>query len=1246
MQNNSDSGMNTILIVDDIFENLYLLRVIFEKSGFKVLEAGDGKEGLEVLSKNDVDLIISDILMPVMDGYMFCQACKKQEDYKDIPFVFYTSTYTEKLDEDLAIKLGAAKFLRKPTDYDRMVSIVEDILKGKTAKSKAVIQNDFSEKEVLKFYSKRLISKLEQKNLDLEKEVLERKKIEQLLIHENEILDLLAINTPLEKVFNKLLLNFESINPKSLGSISLLDDNGIHLHTKAAPSLPKKYFEAVKTVVIGKSVGSCGTAAYSKKPVIVSDISEDRLWKDYKDIALGFNLKSCWSLPILSNDNDVLGTFAIYSNSISTPTLKDINELNSAVSLAKIAIEKSRVAIEIKKKDESYKSLVNQAIDAIITYDFDGTIFDFNKAAYLMLGYTKKEFLKIRLQDFLVGNIIRDKKVYRNILDGKAVVFERQLVCKDGTMIEGEISAKIDKEGKVVSIVRDVTERHKILKAIKKEKEFSSGLLESMHEGLYTIDLESTIISVNPSFCKMTGFTEKELLGVKRPYPFSPPEFALSNNKLYKLLTENKNESSYEHIYVRKNGERFPVQIIVSRINDENGNKIANFATIQDITKRKKAEVELRLSKEFNEKLIMSMQEGLLIAGLDTKIILVNDSLCKITGYSKTELLKYEHPYPFWQKEDHEEVLNSYTEVALEKAKEFYFDLIKKTGEIIKASFFTGTIKNNKEEVIAVYATVKDISEEEKAKQLLIDKEKISNQKKKVILELARLVGEDLEISLKKITELASKTLQVERVSIWSFNEDNSAVVCENQYTLNKGCIDDNYKMNYSDNPNYFEALKSNQSILIKDAVNDELTKPFAASYLIPNNISSLMDVFVHSANGSYGIICFAHVGDNLRDWTAEELEFATSIASIVSLMVESTERKHAEKQLVAANSELSEANNELNVLREKLEQENVYLRNELDLVFNYEEMVYGSAAFGNVLTEIEKVAPTDATVLLLGESGTGKELLARATHNISHRNNHPLIKVNCSAIPRELFESELFGHKKGSFTGAFNDKIGKFELADNGTLFLDEIGELPLDMQPKILRFLQEGEIEVVGGTSVKKLNVRVIAATNRNLKEQIEKKEFREDLYFRLNVFPIVIPPLNKRIDDIPLLVEHFVDKFNKAYGKNIKYITDEAMNKLKSYDWPGNIRELENLIERASILSSDETLLIPGFESSNQKAKSINSKDLSLDTAQRNHILQVLEQCSWKITGAQGAAELLKLKPSTLRDRMSKLNLKKTI
>jgi len=575
-----------------------------------------------------------------------------------------------------------------------------------------------------------------------------------------------------------------------------------------------------------------------------------------------------------------------------------------------------------------------------------------------------------------------------------------------------------------------------------------------------------------------------------------------------------------------------------------------------------------------------------------------------------------------------------------------HFELVKKSVEKFLASFSTGNIKNDKGEVIALFGTMKDITEEDKVKKTLEDIAVKSIQKKDVILELSSLVGSDYHKSLRRITALSATTLNVARVGVWKFIEGKTGIICEKLYVVKTDKYEEGILLTRNDNPNYFDALAENLTIDIEDAVNNEITKGFAKNYLIPFGISSMLDVFIQGDEGAYGVICFEHIGKP-RIWTADDQEFATSIASIVSLMVESTQRKVAENKIVKANKQLTEANKELSSLRIQLENENVYLRNELDLVFNYEEMVYGSAAFSDVLNDVEKVAPTNATVLLLGESGTGKELLARAIHNISSRNKKPLIKVNCAAIPRELIESELFGHKKGSFTGAFNDKVGKFELADQGTLFLDEIGELPLDMQPKILRFLQEGEIEVVGGIGLKKLDVRVIAATNRNLKEEIEKKQFREDLYFRLNVFPIETPPLRKRIDDIPLLVEHFIDKFNKAYAHDIKYIPEDSMNQLKSYSWPGNIRELENLIERASILSTNETLFIPGFESKTQNSKSpIKSKSLSLDLVQRNYILKILEQCNWKISGPNGAAVMLDLKPSTLRDKMAKLDISKLL
>lgn len=833
----------TILIVDDTYENLYLLRVILEEAGFGVIEANDGSEGLKKLYENSaVDLIISDILMPIMDGYLFCQACKKEKLFKNIPFVFYTSTYTEKLDEDFALTLGAVKFLRKPIDHDEVLFTVNEIIYSENNqaefKEKKQIKSNknetISDGEVLRLYSERLIHKLEQKSLDLGNEVIERKK----------------------------------------------------------------------------------------------------------------------------------------------------------------------------------------------------------------------------------------------------------------------------------------------------------------------------------------------------------------------------------------------------------------------------AEIDLKLAKEFTDQLIMSMQEGLLIVNLKGEIIMINNSTCDMLGYSKEELIGHNYPYPFAKKEDFEEISKISQKVAIGKSPYFKLEFIRKNGEKFWASFLAGNIKDDKGEVIALYGTMKDVSDEEKAKKLLEENAAKSNQKKNVILELTALVGSDYENALRKITTLSAQTLNVARVGVWIFNDVKNEIVCKILFDVKNQNFESGVVLKERQNPKYFDSIFKNKIISIDDALKDKVTESFTEKYLTPLGISSMMDVVIQVSNDLYGILCFEHVGSK-RVWSKDEEEFATSIANLVSLMVESTERKLAESEAVIANEKLTNANKELNILKKQLEQENVYLRNELDLVFNYEEMVYSSVVFSNVLTEVEKVAPTTATVLLLGESGTGKELLARAIHNTSLRNNKPLIKVNCSAIPRELIESELFGHKKGSFTGAFNDKIGKFELADGGTLFLDEIGELPLDMQPKLLRFLQEGEIEVVGGTVIKKLDVRVIAATNKKLKEEIENKRFREDLFFRLNVFPINVPSLKKRKEDIPLLVEHFTNKFNNAYSKNIKFISDEAMDKLKDYDWPGNIRELENLIERASILSNNETLIIPGFESDIQKSKvSIKeqNENVSLEAIQRKHILNILEQCKWKISGANSASILLDLRPSTLRDKMKKLGIKK--
>ena len=329
---------------------------------------------------------------------------------------------------------------------------------------------------------------------------------------------------------------------------------------------------------------------------------------------------------------------------------------------------------------------------------------------------------------------------------------------------------------------------------------------------------------------------------------------------------------------------------------------------------------------------------------------------------------------------------------------------------------------------------------------------------------------------------------------------------------------------------------------------------------------------------------------------------------------------------------------------QERLKAQNQYLREEIKLANNFAEIISTGKSFNKVLQQIEQVASTDATVLIMGESGTGKELIARAVHNISNRNKKPLVKVNCATLPANLIESELFGHERGAFTGAMERKIGRFELADGGTIFLDEIGELPLELQAKFLRVLQEGEFERLGNPRTMKVNVRVVAATNRNLETAIQKKEFREDLYYKLNVFPIICPPLRDRKEDIPMLVNHFCKKYEGRIGKKITAIPDRVMDTLIEYDWPGNIRELENIIERGLILSRDNQLQFGEWLPMNKTAKGDTTPTVSqtLEDAEKSHILTTLQKTNWKVSGENGAAKLLGLNPTTLEAKMKKLGI----
>jgi formate hydrogenlyase transcriptional activator len=357
-----------------------------------------------------------------------------------------------------------------------------------------------------------------------------------------------------------------------------------------------------------------------------------------------------------------------------------------------------------------------------------------------------------------------------------------------------------------------------------------------------------------------------------------------------------------------------------------------------------------------------------------------------------------------------------------------------------------------------------------------------------------------------------------------------------------------------------------------------------------------------------------------------EDVEFLRQVANQIAITVENT----------LAYGEIQE-------LKDKLAQEKLYLQDEVCSELNFKEIVGKSVVLRRVLMQVEIVAPTDSTVLIYGETGTGKELIARAIHTLSPRRSNAFVKLNCAAIPTGLLESELFGHEKGAFTGAIAQRVGRFELADRGTVFLDEIGEVPLDLQTKLLRVLQEREFERLGSTRTMRTDTRLIAATNRDLSAMLAEQKFRSDLFYRLNVFPVRVPALRERAEDIPLLVRHFVQHFARRMKRTIETIPSETMEALSRYSWPGNIRELQNLIERAVILSPGPVLQVPlGDLDSRTTPGQVNGKHRTLEEAERAHILATLKETRWVLSGPNGAAIRLGMNRSTLQFRMKKLSI----
>ncbi len=388
------------------------------------------------------------------------------------------------------------------------------------------------------------------------------------------------------------------------------------------------------------------------------------------------------------------------------------------------------------------------------------------------------------------------------------------------------------------------------------------------------------------------------------------------------------------------------------------------------------------------------------------------------------------------------------------------------------------------------------------------------------------------------------------------------------------------------------------------------------------HNIRSGFWIALTTAHGMHGVLAFSSCTPDA--YTAEDREFMQHIGRQVAIATEN-----------------AAAFEEINELRRHREDEKVYLEEEIRSEYRFDEIVGSGPALRGVLQQIQTAAPTDSSILIQGETGTGKELVARAIHRLSSRAHATFVKLNCAAIPAGLIESELLGHEKGAFTGAVGQRIGRFELAHRGTLFLDEIGELPLEMQPKLLRVLQDGQFERLGGSRTIQSDFRLVAATNRDLRTMVAEQQFRADLFYRVNVFPITLPALRERREDIPTLVRYFVQEFATRMRKNIETIPAEVMETLVNYSWPGNIRELRNIVERSVILTTGKRLTIPKDDLRESRAKP-SSTVLTMDDAERRHIMDALDASNWVVGGPSGAAAMLGMKRSTLQSRMQKLGI----
>jgi len=753
--------------------------------------------------------------------------------------------------------------------------------------------------------------------------------------------------------------------------------------------------------------------------------------------------------------------------------------------------------------------------------------------------------------------------------------------------------------------------------------EFAQFALEKLFDispdAIVVSDAAGTVRAANPRAAELFGYTQEELIH-KSIEDLVPERFRKhhpSHRENYHAHPRARQMGAALNLYgLRKDGSEFPVDIMLKPLHTQYG--VAVLSIIRDVTEQREAQDLVRRKDLQLRSLLDGVRDyAIYLLDKDGYVTTWNPGAERIKQYSADEIVG-KHFSRFFTQEDIDrgrpaDLLN----LAAQRGRvEHEGWRVRKDGARFWANIVITAVRDPASGEVTGYAKVtRDFTDRKRAEEAVM-----------LQLSQALLANMDVRKLLSAISASLAEVVPLNAATLGLYDEKTGTMMVQFLEVADKN-------PQHADVRVPLEGSPAGRAFLTREPVVldriDESDLAAGAAHLTAIGMKS--GCWVPLIHREVAVGALAVASSSEAAFGRAEMEMLVQVADQVAMAVSNAMvfRQIAE-------------------LRDRLRQEKQYLEEEINVENRFEDIVGESGGLRQVLKQIETVAPTDATVLIQGETGTGKELLARAIHRLSGRSERTFVKVNCAAIPAGLLESELFGHEKGAFTGAIARKMGRVELAHEGTLFLDEVGELPLDLQPKLLRALQEREIERLGGIRAIPVNVRLIAATNRDLGEMVAEKQFRSDLYYRLKVFPIFSPPLRDRVGDIPVLVRHFVTSHSRRMGKNITTIPEETMQALCRWPWPGNIRELENFLERAVILTRGLELYVPLAELETKVAEEeaeLERTNPTLHAAEREHILRVLRETKGQIGGADGAAARLGLKRTTLNSKLKKLGIERS-